>query len=220
MITRVHFQILRIYPMVFLLIFHENRHYLTGHFQEIRKNHIKGEFMKIWECTLVIIFLIFPLKWRFRLKNKSFEISRNSPYLYRLLRNSDQMTIGKTQPTLKSLLCIKQCNIYCIFSVKMQLNLSCMILLHYMIIYGHHIMGLEMGFWVPGFLFSFFINSSRGSVLYHLVLLVSFWQTRLLINRKEKTLFWIRYDFTRIFAWPLKPIVNWPLDRPNWCIFK
>lgn len=97
----------------------------------------------------------------------------------------------------------------------MQLNLSCMILLHYMIIYDHHIMGLEMGFWVPGFLFSFFINSSRGSVLY-LVLLVSFWQTRLLINRKEKTLFWIRYDFTRIFAVKLTLALETDCELATW----
>ena len=44
------------------------------------ENHIYGELVKIWECTLVIIFLIFPQKWQFRLENESFENSWNSPY--------------------------------------------------------------------------------------------------------------------------------------------
>ena len=38
-----------------------------------------GVIVKIEESTLVIIFVIFPQKWQFRLKNESFEISRNSP---------------------------------------------------------------------------------------------------------------------------------------------
>ena len=33
------------------------------------ENHIQGEFVKILKCTLVIIFVIFPQKWQFRLKN-------------------------------------------------------------------------------------------------------------------------------------------------------
>ena len=46
------------------------------------KNHIiydiKGEFVKIREFILVIIYVIFPQKSQFRLENESFEISRNS----------------------------------------------------------------------------------------------------------------------------------------------
>ena len=43
-------------------IFHENNHYRNGHFQGNRKNHIKGEFLKIREFSLVIRFVTFPLK--------------------------------------------------------------------------------------------------------------------------------------------------------------
>ena len=58
--------------------FHENSHYRNGHFQENLENHMKGEFVKIQEFTLVIIFVIFDKKWQFRLENESFEISQNS----------------------------------------------------------------------------------------------------------------------------------------------
>ena len=44
------------------------------------KIHIKGEFVKIQELTLIIIFVIFPQKWQFRLEMESFEISRNSAF--------------------------------------------------------------------------------------------------------------------------------------------
>ena len=38
------------------------------------ENHIKADASK----EFVIIFVIFPQKWRFELKNKNFQISRNS----------------------------------------------------------------------------------------------------------------------------------------------
>ena len=37
-------------------IFRGNSHYRNGYFQEIRENHVQGEFVKIWEYTLVIFF--------------------------------------------------------------------------------------------------------------------------------------------------------------------
>ena len=42
------------------------------------KNHIKSESIKIQESNLVIILIIFPQKWQFRLKDENFEISRYS----------------------------------------------------------------------------------------------------------------------------------------------
>ena len=42
------------------------------------KNYIQGEFIEIREFNLVIIFMIFPEKWKFRLKNKNVKISRKS----------------------------------------------------------------------------------------------------------------------------------------------
>ena len=46
------------------------------------ESHILDEFVKILEFILVIIIVIFIQKWQFRLENESFEISRNSAYLY------------------------------------------------------------------------------------------------------------------------------------------
>ena len=46
-------------------------------FETNLKNHIKGEFVKIREFTLVIIFAIFLQKLPFRLENENFKISRN-----------------------------------------------------------------------------------------------------------------------------------------------
>ena len=43
-------------------ILHENSHYRNGHFHGNSDNHILGEFVKTWLFTLVIIFMIFPLK--------------------------------------------------------------------------------------------------------------------------------------------------------------
>ena len=51
--------------MIFL-IFQEKCHYQNGHFQEDRENNIYGEFVKIEEFTLVIIFVIMSQKWQFR----------------------------------------------------------------------------------------------------------------------------------------------------------
>ena len=42
-------------------------------FMKNSKNHIKGEFVKIQKFILVIILVIFPQKWQFRLKNENFE---------------------------------------------------------------------------------------------------------------------------------------------------
>ena len=44
-------------------IFYEKSHYRIRHFQENRDNHTKGEFVKFWEFTLAIIFMIFSQKW-------------------------------------------------------------------------------------------------------------------------------------------------------------
>ena len=38
-----------------------------------RENYIQGLFVKIQEFTLVIVFMIFPQKLQFRLKNENFE---------------------------------------------------------------------------------------------------------------------------------------------------
>ena len=65
-------------------IFRENSHNRNGHFQEILKNHIWGELVNIQEFILVMIYVILPQKRQFRLKNESFEISRNSPYVWQL----------------------------------------------------------------------------------------------------------------------------------------
>ena len=46
------------------------------------ENNIYGEFVKIWEFTLVMTYVIFSQKCQFRLTNENFEISRNSPELY------------------------------------------------------------------------------------------------------------------------------------------
>ena len=48
-------------------IFHENSHYRNGQFLKNREIHIKDEFVKIQEFTLVIIFVIF-CQLQFRLK--------------------------------------------------------------------------------------------------------------------------------------------------------
>ena len=37
------------------------------------ENHIKGKSVKIQESTSVIIFVILPNKWQFRLENKNFK---------------------------------------------------------------------------------------------------------------------------------------------------
>ena len=42
------------------------------------QNHLYGEFVKIRKLTLIIIFVIFPQKRQFRLKNENSEIRRNS----------------------------------------------------------------------------------------------------------------------------------------------
>jgi len=42
------------------------------------ENHMKGEFVKIEEFTLVIIFVIFLQNVNLGLKKESFEVSRNS----------------------------------------------------------------------------------------------------------------------------------------------
>ena len=46
-------------------ISHESSHYRNGNFQQNFKNHIKGEFVKIREWNLLIIFVIFPQNWPF-----------------------------------------------------------------------------------------------------------------------------------------------------------
>ena len=51
-----------------LKIFHEESLYRHGHFYENRENYIKGEFIKIWEFILVIIFTIFRQKCQFSLQ--------------------------------------------------------------------------------------------------------------------------------------------------------
>ena len=43
---------------------------------------MESVFVTIQEFTLAIIFVIFTQKWQFRLKNESFEVSRNSAYIY------------------------------------------------------------------------------------------------------------------------------------------
>ena len=40
-----------------------------------RARPLYGEIVKIQEFNLVIIFVIFPQKWQFRLKNENFEMS-------------------------------------------------------------------------------------------------------------------------------------------------
>ena len=57
MITRINF-----YEFILHMIFkffRENSHYWNGQFQEIRKNHIWGEFVKI---QVVMIYVIFHQK--------------------------------------------------------------------------------------------------------------------------------------------------------------
>jgi len=50
-----------------------------GFFQFTNANAVKSrKIVKIREFTLVIIFVIFPQKWQFRLKNENFEISRKN----------------------------------------------------------------------------------------------------------------------------------------------
>ena len=63
--------------MIFAIFFQMAIPIMVG-FVKICENHLYGEFVKILELTLVIIFEIFPQKWQFRLKNEIFEISRNS----------------------------------------------------------------------------------------------------------------------------------------------
>ena len=47
--------------------------------RKIKKKKSKiGLFLKIQELTIAMIFVIFPRKLQFRLKNESFEISWNS----------------------------------------------------------------------------------------------------------------------------------------------
>ena len=46
-------------------------------FMESSKNHIKGEFVKTREFTLVINLVNFPLQCQFRLKNENIEFSGN-----------------------------------------------------------------------------------------------------------------------------------------------
>ena len=46
------------------------------------ENHNKGEFVKILEFTLVINCVILPQKRQLKFKNDSFEVSRNSAYLF------------------------------------------------------------------------------------------------------------------------------------------
>ena len=53
-------------------IFHKNNHFRNEHFQENSQNLIEGEFVNIREITLVIIFMIFPQKWLFRLEIENF----------------------------------------------------------------------------------------------------------------------------------------------------
>ena len=45
-----------------MIFFHVNSHHRNGHLQKITEIHIKGEFVKIRESTLVIIFMIFHSK--------------------------------------------------------------------------------------------------------------------------------------------------------------
>ena len=45
------------------------------------KIHINGEFVEIRKLILIIIFVIFPQKCQFRLKNESFDISQNSAFV-------------------------------------------------------------------------------------------------------------------------------------------
>ena len=50
----------------------------NGHFQKSRENHIKDEFVKIQEFTLVIIFVISPQKSRSKKKLKIWNFSEFS----------------------------------------------------------------------------------------------------------------------------------------------
>ena len=43
---------------------------------------MEGVFVTIQELTLVKILVIITQKWQFRLKNESFEVSRNPAYIY------------------------------------------------------------------------------------------------------------------------------------------
>ena len=49
-------------------------HRRNGHFQKITEIHIQSESVKIRELTLVIIFVIFIQKWKFRLKMKVLRV--------------------------------------------------------------------------------------------------------------------------------------------------
>ena len=55
-----------------LKIFHDESLYRHGNFYENRENYIKGEFIKIWEFILVIIFTIFRQKCQFSLQKSKF----------------------------------------------------------------------------------------------------------------------------------------------------
>ena len=90
MITTVNSWILtNTYPLYdFQKKEHGNSLYRNGHFQENRENHIQVEFVKIREFILVIIFVTFPQKQHFWLKNESFENSRNLAYSQPSIRDS------------------------------------------------------------------------------------------------------------------------------------
>ena len=47
-------------------------------FEEKSESHIKGEFLKIRDFSLEMIFVIFTQKWQVRPEIENNEISRNS----------------------------------------------------------------------------------------------------------------------------------------------
>ena len=53
--------------------FHENSHCRSGRFQENRESHIKGEFVKIGEFTLVLNCVIIPENGNLGLKMKNLK---------------------------------------------------------------------------------------------------------------------------------------------------
>ena len=68
MLTRVNFRIFANSAYIWFSRFSWNGHSKNDYFHEKNLKNISGEFVKIEEFTLVIIFVIFHQKWKLRLK--------------------------------------------------------------------------------------------------------------------------------------------------------
>ena len=68
---------LQTHPIYDFSNFHQKSHFRNGHFEENIEKHKKGEFVKIRSAILVIIFVIFTQKWKFRIEIKVLGIQRS-----------------------------------------------------------------------------------------------------------------------------------------------